>query len=219
MKQYFITGTDTGVGKTTVTCLLLKLLKQQGFKTVALKPVASGCEEDSAGNLVSDDALNLQAEITQSIPYSQINLISLQPPIAPHIAAAEIGLPLTKQMLVEKTTPIFSCPADYLLVEGAGGWMTPLNEEDTLADYVVHYAFEVILVVGMRLGCVNHALLTVQSVLSKNLKLAGWVANCIDKDMLYLEQNLISLKRLIPAPCLGVIPFGNPSAQLLTIPH
>ncbi len=204
-KQFFIAGTDTNVGKTLIAAGLLLVAKQQGLRTLALKPVAAGCEKTDAG-LRNDDALLLQTVMTESLIYDQINPIALHAAIAPHIAAAQ-----EKRVLSADRIAGFcrgSLPqADFALVEGAGGWRVPLNPRETMADLARILQLPVILVVGVRLGCINHALLTVEAIRNDGLPLAGWVANCVDADMPVLQENIDSLAARIPAPCLGVVPW------------
>lgn len=206
-QRYFVTGTDTGVGKTFVSCLLLEAAKARGLRTVALKPLAAGCEEVD-GELRNDDALQLQQHMTQSLDYDQVNPFALRAAIAPHIAAQQEGRRLLVSRMAGLVRGALMEPADFTLVEGAGGWYVPLNDQETLADLVRELQLPVILVVGMRLGCLNHALLSVRAIQQEGLPLAGWVANCIDPDMPEREANIDTLKRRISAPCLGMIPFA-----------
>lgn len=204
-KHFFIAGTDTNVGKTLIAAGLLVAAKQQGLRTAALKPIAAGCETTAAG-LRNDDALLLQSVITEPLAYEQINPIALQAAIAPHIAAQ-----LEKRLLSADRIAGFCrgslMQADFTLVEGAGGWRVPLNPRETMADLVRILQLPVILVVGVRLGCINHALLTVEAIRNDGLHLAGWVANCVDAGMPALPENIDSLRARIPAPCLGVVPW------------
>lgn len=189
---YFVTGTDTGVGKTFVSLQLLKHFAKQGLSTIALKPIASGCEPSPQG-LVNEDALALQNAASIQLPYAEVNPFAFLPPIAPHIAAKEAGLRLSVAKLRATLTPILNTPADITLIEGAGGWLLPLNETETLADYVEAIHPKIILVVKMQLGCLNHALLTAQDIKNRGLSLAGWVANTINEPMPYLADNIAFL--------------------------
>lgn len=204
-KHFFIAGTDTNVGKTLIAAGLLVAAKQRGLRTAALKPVAAGCETTAAG-LRNDDALLLQSVITEPLVYEQINPIALQAAIAPHIAAQQ-----EKRLLSADRIAGFCrgslMQADFTLVEGAGGWRVPLNPRETMADLVRILQLPVILVVGVRLGCINHALLTIEAIRNDGLPLAGWVANCVDAGMPALPENIDSLRARIPAPCLGVVPW------------
>lgn len=207
-KRYFVTGTDTGVGKTFVSCLLLEAARQQGLRTLAIKPVAAGCEL-LGGELRNDDALQLQRHMTESLPYEQVNPVALQAAVAPHIAARHEGRRLQASRLAGLVRGALMQGAGFNLVEGAGGWYVPLNERETLADLAQALRLPVILVVGMRLGCLNHAILSARAILRDGLPMVGWVANCIEPDMPELDANIDTLKNLLSAPCLGVIPHAQ----------
>ncbi len=204
-KTFFIAGTDTDVGKTLVAAGLLVAAKNHGLTTAALKPLAAGCEKTESG-LRNADALLLQSVITQSLMYEQINPIALQSAIAPHIAAQQEKRVLSADRIAGFCRGSLN-QADFTLVEGAGGWRVPLNPQETLADVAKILRLPVILVVGIRLGCISHALLTAEAIRNDGLQLAGWVANCIDADMPVLQENIHSLAARIPAPCLGVVPW------------
>ena len=205
----FITGTDTDVGKTYISVGLLTFFANQGFKTIGLKPIASGCSEGGK----NDDALNLQQAATVLLPYEKVNPFALQKPIAPHLAAKSMGISLSIEQLNAKMATTLSIAADLCLIEGAGGWLVPLNETETYADYVLSHDMEIILVVGMRLGCINHALLTCQSILQRKGKLIGWVANSGQKIMGHFDENLATLTQCLPVPHLGTaMPKENLSA-------
>lgn len=209
-RAFFITGTDTGVGKTRVAAGLLHSAREAGLNTAALKPVAAGCEQTPDG-LRNDDALLLQSVITHSLLYEQINPVALAPAIAPHIAARELGHTLSVDRLSGFCRGVIGS-ADVTLVEGAGGWRVPLNASETLADLVRLLELPVVLVVGMRLGCLNHAILTAEAIARDGLPLAGWVANIVDPDMPRLEENIATLAQRLPAHCLGVVPYlADPS--------
>ena len=220
-KRFFVTGTDADAGKTFVTVLMLEALKQRGLSTLALKPLAAGCEQVD-GELRNDDALKLQAAMTVALPYQQINPIALKSAIAPHLAAEEEGRTLSVDRLAGLIRGALMTPADVTLVEGAGGWLVPLNHRETLGNLVKELELPVILVVGVRLGCLNHALLTAQAVAAAGLPLAGWVSNGIDPEAAKVQENINTLKSMLPAPCLGVIPHGPQAdkealAQLIDI--
>ena len=202
---YFIAGTDTGVGKTLVTAALLHLAGQQGLKAFGLKPVAAGCETTPEG-LRNEDAMLLQAYSTVKLPYEQINPIALRAAKAPHIAAAEENRRLSLDRLVGLCRGTLMQPADLRLIEGAGGWRVPLNDFEHLSGLPLQIKTPVILVVGLRLGCLNHAILTAEAIQRDGLSLAGWVGSGLDPQMDSIEENLTALRRAIPAPCLGVIP-------------
>ncbi|MDA7852199.1 dethiobiotin synthase [Porticoccaceae bacterium] len=205
-KQWlFITGTDTDVGKTVVACGFLAAANQQGLRTAAIKPVAAGCELTEQG-MTNSDALQLQAAASHQLSYQQINPIALEPAIAPHIAAAEAGVRLSASRLVGYCRGVSLMPVDLVLIEGAGGWRVPINSRETLADVARELNCAVIVVVAMRLGCLNHALLTMEAIRRDGLQIAGWVANILDEDMPRLEQNIDTLKQCINEPCLGTVP-------------
>jgi len=204
-KAYFVTGTDTDVGKTFVAASLLLAAKERGLTTAALKPVAAGCEKTPEG-LRNADALLLQSVITQPLYYEQINPIALASPMAPHIAAQQEKRSMSADRLAGFCRGVLNA-ADFTLVEGAGGWRVPLNPSETMADLVKALRLPVILVVGVKLGCINHTLLTVEAIRNDGLVLAGWVANCVDEDMLALQDNIQSLQARIQAPCLAVVPW------------
>lgn len=205
-RRYFVTGTDTEIGKTTVAAALLHAARGRRLSTAAVKPVAAGCEQTAEG-LRNDDALALQAECQPPLAYELINPIALEAAIAPHIAAAEEGVALTMELLAGACLQVFDRNADLTLVEGAGGWQVPLNTRQTLADLAVDLRLPVIMVVGMRLGCINHALLTAEAIAASGLTLAGWVANHVDPQMSRPQENLQTLRQLLKAPCLGVVPW------------
>jgi dethiobiotin synthetase len=211
-KAFFITGTDTDAGKTLVTTGLLVAARHLGLTTAALKPVAAGCEHTSEG-LRNSDALQLQAAMTKDFPYEQINPVALKAAIAPHIAAQQERRSISSDRLTGFCRSVLN-QADVTLVEGAGGWRVPINPRETMADLAKNLQVPVILVVGMRLGCLNHALLTFEAIVRDGLQVAGWVANCIDGDMPVLAENIDSLCARLPVPCLGVVPhLAQPSAE------
>lgn len=206
LKRYFVTGTDTEIGKTTIACGLLRAASRTGITTAAAKPVAAGCERTAEG-LRNEDALALQACCLPALAYELINPVTLEAAIAPHIAASEEGVDLTVEVLAGGCLQVFDRKAEFTLVEGAGGWRVPLNADQTLADLARDLDLPVILVVGMRLGCINHAILTAEAVVADGLKLAGWVANQVDADMSRPSENLATLKHMIKAPYLGFVPW------------
>lgn len=214
--RYFVTGTDTDVGKTYISCGLLDIFNAQGLSTIGIKAVASGCVKTSEG-LRSQDALLLQQHSSVVLPYDVINPIAFEPAIAPHIAAQEIGFELTQKNMLEKCRKALATPADVHLVEGAGGWLVPLHDHEFLADFACALDAEIILVVGMRLGCINHALLTVESIKSRGAVLKGWVANCIDPEMPYRDDNISTLQAAIAAPLLGVVPYQADVARCVVL--
>ena len=201
----FVTGTDTGVGKTLVSLALMVRGRREGLTVLGLKPVASGCQRHTEG-LVNADALRLSAESTVSLSYRRVNAYAFEPPIAPHLAAELAGRLID---LVGLTASVQdACRlAELIVVEGVGGWEVPLAGQQTLADLVRALDLPVVLVVGMRIGCLNHAILTAASILAHGCRLCGWVANTIDPAMLALEENVRTLKARLPAPLLGHLPY------------
>ncbi|MCH8531122.1 MAG: dethiobiotin synthase [Saccharospirillum sp.] len=208
MKQrFFITGTDTEVGKTRVTVAMLEALNEAGLRSLGLKPLAAGAVE-VGGRWVNEDALALQAAASLDLDYDLVNPVLLRAPMAPHLAAELEQKRLSVQSLAGYCRgTLMTQPYDVALIEGAGGWRVPLNRRETLADLPRALNCPVILVVGLRLGCLNHALLTAEAIERDGLALAGWVGNNIDPDMAAHEANLNTLKAMLPAPCLGVLPW------------
>ncbi|WP_298439135.1 dethiobiotin synthase [uncultured Ferrimonas sp.] len=212
---YFVTGTDTDAGKTVVTA---GLLAAAGSGSLGLKPIAAGCEATAAG-LRNSDALSLQAASGIKLPYEQVNPIAYQPAIAPHIAAQAEPEPLTVARLTPLLPTAAMAQASLCLVEGAGGWRLPLNHQQTMPQWVAQQRWPVILVVGMKLGCLNHALLTAEAIRHDGLQLVGWIANRVDADMSCYQQNLETLQAMLAAPMLAEVPFladVNEAAQHLT---
>lgn len=204
-KAFFVTGTDTEVGKTFIAASLLSIARQRGLRCAGIKPIAAGCERQD-GALVNEDALALMAASGAGLDYGTVNPVALEPAIAPHIAAAQAGVKLSAGALAESCRPVLAADYDLVVIEGAGGWFVPLDDRETLADLCIDLNLPVILVVGMKLGCLNHALLTVASVTDAGLKIAGWVANSVAEEMPFLEENVRTLRRRLTAPCLGVVP-------------
>ena len=202
---FFVTGTDTDVGKTTIAAGLLRAARLAGLSTAAVKPVASGCEAGADG-LRNSDALALLAECSLPLSYAEVNPFAFAPAIAPHLAAREAGVELKVEALAAAVQAVLAQQADFTLVEGAGGWRVPLGEQATLADLPVALDLPVILVVGVRLGCINHALLTAEAIARDGLRLAGWVANVLDPQTSRLDDNLRTLTERLAAPCLGQVP-------------
>ena len=205
MQTIFITGTDTDAGKTYVAVALLQGLKALGYRTVAQKPVAAGV--NNAG--FNTDALQLQLHATEQLSYDLVNPYCLTDAVAPHLAAAKVGLCIDPAVLSAHLQQLRCTNADIALVEGAGGWLLPLDDNSTMADWVTEQQLPVLLVVGMKLGCLNHALLTVREIERSGLKLLGWVANCIDPDMAYQQENISYLQHRLTAPCLGILPYQS----------
>jgi dethiobiotin synthetase len=213
---WFVTGTDTDVGKTFVCCALLQALRNKGIKAVGMKPVAAGTDA-SGGN---DDVERLLAASAVQAPRALVNPYLFQPAIAPHIAAAQAGVVIDIARIAAAFAALCDM-SDAVLVEGVGGFCVPLGAHQDTADLAARLGLPLILVVGMRLGCLNHALLTQQAIGARRLKLCGWIANRIDADMPCFEENLVALKNRLAAPLLGVIPANSTpqeAAKLFTFP-
>ncbi len=202
---FFVAGTDTDVGKTLVSAALVHAGVQLGFTSAGLKPLAAGCRE-VAGQLVSDDAELLQAASNVALAQAVVNPYAFAPPLAPHIAAQQAGRSIELETIVAAVRQAQS-QVDFLVVEGVGGFRVPLNATQDTADLAQMLGLPLVLVVGMRLGCLNHALLTAEAIAARGLVLAGWVANCIDPHMAAPQENLIALGDRLAAPCLGVVPY------------
>ena len=207
--NYFVTGTDTGVGKTLISCALLHAFAAQGLRAVGMKPVATGCDEDEH----NEDANKLRAASNIMASYGQINPYCFPYPVAPHIAARNAGARIDLSRILTSYHELRS-QADVVIVEGAGGFKVPLNERQDSADLVQLMELPVILVVGMRLGCINHALLTAEAIGACRLKLAGWVANVLDANMPALRDNIAALEQRLTAPLLGIVEYqAQPDAH------
>jgi dethiobiotin synthetase len=198
--SFFVTGTDTGVGKTLVSCALLHAFAARGLRVVGMKPVAAGCDEADH----NEDAKQLRAASNILASYGQINPYCFFHPIAPHLAAHKVGVRIDFGR-IQTTLDELTSQADEVIVEGIGGFKVPLGEKQDSADLARQFKLPVILVVGMRLGCLNHALLTADSIAAYGLRLRGWVANVLEADMPALRDNIKALEQRLEAPLLGVI--------------
>lgn len=207
---WFVTGTDTEIGKTATTCVLMHAARARGFSTLGMKPVAAGAEI-IGGKLINGDAARLLAASSFDPGPELLNPYCLRTPIAPHIAAAEENVRLEAKPVLQAFAALRS-RCDYLFVEGAGGFLSPLGEGFDAASLTLDLALPIILVVGMKLGCINHALLTAEAITARGLRFDGWVANCVQPDMPYLENNIETLRRRIEAPLLGVLPHAPGAA-------
>ena len=219
-KGFFITGTDTNIGKTIASCALLHTLSQQGFKVAGMKPIASGAELNSnidsanphskrpEGILQNEDALALIEHSNVPLDYQQVNPYCFKPAIAPHLAAQqakiEIAMPIIEQAYAELSKQV-----DWVIVEGVGGWRVPINPQQCVADIALQLKLPVILVVGMKLGCINHALLTIESIKAAGIPLKGWIANQIDPEMQCYEQTIKTLQNKMNTTYLGSLPYFN----------
>ena len=188
---YFITGTDTGVGKTRVACKLIRDYIAQGYKVIGMKPVAAGTELVN-GAWVNDDVLKLEAAGNVKAPRALVNPYSFNEAIAPHIAAKKVGVKIEIKVIQQAFKKLADM-ADIVIVEGAGGFLVPLNDTETMADLAIALDIPIILVVGMKLGCINHTLLTIEAIQARNLSLHGWVANRIVPDMPYCDENIAAI--------------------------
>ncbi len=209
-RAYFLTGTDTEIGKTFVTCALLRRARQLGLNAAGLKPVAAGT--DAAGR--NDDVENIRAASSVTLAQEVINPYCFTAAIAPHLAAAEVGVTIDFERIAAACAEALQ-QADLLIVEGVGGFRVPLGVDRDSADLAVALGLPVILVVGLRLGCINHALLTAEAIAARGLTLAGWVANHIDPDMARVDDNIAALHERLGAPLLGRVPRiagSNPAA-------
>ena len=218
-EPYFVTGTDTEIGKTFIAAAFLELARERGLRCTALKPVAAGCRV-VGGELVNDDALQLIAASRTDLDYRTVNPIALEPAVAPHIAAAQAGIELSAAALSRHCLDALAREVDFAIVEGAGGWLVPLNATETLADVCVGIGARPILTVGMKLGCLNHAFLTAQAIARAGAQLAGWVANCPTPAMPAFEENAATLGERLAAPCLGIVPYlGDDPSHRQAMPH
>lgn len=210
MSAYFVTGTDTGVGKTFIAQSIMHLAKLRRLSVVGYKPIASGCMVTTEG-LRNEDALNLQQASTLELSYEDVNPFSFQEAVAPHLAAAQSKRDICLKSVSDGFNKLQKKHPDMTIVEGAGGWRLPVGNQQFLSEFVLEHKMPVILVVGVRLGCLNHAVMTAEIIKSDGLELVGWVANHLDSDMPYLKQNVESLKAMLDAPMLGEVPMAlNP---------
>lgn len=204
-KGYFITGTDTEIGKTHVSVELIKELANQGLRVSGLKPIASGCEQ-TANGLRNSDALQLQAAANVDLEYKHINRYSFEPAVAPHIIAKQLGQEIDLS-LIKKDVETALAISDLTVVEGAGGWMVPLNKEETVADLAQLLDLPVILVVGIRLGCINHALMSLAEISHAEVPIKGWVANFCTANTELAQEQVFAIKNRTEYPLLAEIKF------------
>lgn len=202
---YFITGTDTEIGKTTVACGVVRKLRNAARKVAVMKPVASGCRRTAHG-LRNEDAEALIAASGGEWDYSQVNPYAFEPAIAPHIAANDAGVEISADKVLSAFENLRR-QSDSIVVEGVGGFRVPLGDAFDTADLAVQLELPVIVVVGLRLGCINHALLTVEAVLARGLAFAGWIGNSPAGEMDALDANIEALSQRLPGPCLGLVPW------------
>lgn len=204
----FVAGTDTGIGKTHAACTLIHALRAAGHSVCGMKPVASGCIETMHG-LRNEDALALQAASAPPPAYEEINPVALREPLSPHLAAAHAGVTIALPPLHTAFQKLYA-RYDVVVVEGVGGWRVPLSPGLLASELPKAWNLPVMLVVGLRLGCLNHALLSAEAIQADGCRLAGWIGNCIDPAMAAIEENIDTLRTLLPVPCLGILPHGLP---------
>lgn len=212
MPSYFVTGTDTNVGKTLVACALLHHFAASGYRVSGMKPVSAGGFED---------VQQLLAASNTGAPTEWVNPYAFTLAVAPHLAAQQARREVDLQRIVQAYQSLADW-SEVVIVEGVGGWRVPLNDHEDTADLAVKLGLPVILVVGIRLGCLSHALLTVESIAARGLKLAGWVANCVERNMPLRDENIAALQRRLPAPLIGIVPFQavpNPRATATRFNH
>ncbi len=205
-RRIFVTGTDTGVGKTRVATGICRHYVNAGQRVAAMKPVASGCALTPEG-LRNDDALALAAAINVRASYLEVNPYAFAPPVAPHIAAELAGVVIDFARLDHAFERLSLC-SDVLVVEGAGGWLVPLDAHQTFADLADRWQLDVVLVVGLRLGCLNHALLTADAIARRGRNLLGWVANPLEPRLPEVARNIDTLCARLASPCLGSLAFA-----------
>lgn len=212
----FVTGTDTGIGKTVVSLGLMQSLQDRGLSVAGMKPVASGCEP-TAGGLRNDDALRLQRQSSIALDYDAVNPYALEPPIAPHLAARAAGVNIDIGYIHDIYQSL-ACRVECVVVEGVGGWRVPLNDREEVADLAIRLGLDICLVVGMRLGCLNHALLTATAIEASGCSLTGWVANQLPPLMDSAEANINTLKNKLSSPLMGVVPAFD-DLDVKTVAH
>jgi dethiobiotin synthetase len=200
----FVTGTDTGVGKTLAAVSIVRALVEDGLRVAAMKPIAAGAAHTAQGRR-NDDAASLAAAANVQAPYELVNPYCLLAPVSPHIAAAEEGVTIDTALIARRFREL-AARADCVIVEGAGGWLAPIGEHESIADVARAIALPVVLVVGLRLGCLNHALLSARAIGASGLPLAGWIGSHVDPAFERVDENIATLARLLGAPALAIIP-------------
>jgi dethiobiotin synthetase len=209
---YFVTGTDTGVGKTCVSLGLMRALQRQGHVVMGMKPVASGCSRTAWG-LVNEDARQLQACASFNLPYQYVNPYAFEAAVAPHLAAECDGVPIEIPRIKQSCREL-TAEADRVVVEGIGGWLVPINDTQTMADVALALGLPVIMVVAIRLGCLSQALLTAAAISESGLQLVGWVANRIDPGCEQQDGNIMTLTQRLPAPLLADLAYSDDAVRL-----
>lgn len=210
-RHLFVAGTDTGIGKTHAAQTLVHAFRLAGERVAGMKPVASGSERTPDG-LRNEDALLLQAASHPVPGYAQVNPLALEAAVAPHLASRYEGVPITWPPL-DQAFAALGQTHDRVVVEGVGGWLVPLAPGISAEQFAQRWTLRVVLVVGVRLGCINHARLTARAIEADGCALSGWIANVIDPDMPLREDNIQTLRGMLPAPCLGMLPHGMPPAE------
>jgi dethiobiotin synthetase len=223
-KAFFVTGTDTEVGKTFVSCALLEAAAERGLSTMALKPLAAGCEQvelmDGKTQWQNEDAIALQQHMTMSLPYAQVNPVALKEAASPHIAASLEGKTVSAARMTGFCRGALMSRPDFAIVEGAGGWRVPISPRETMAHLAAQLELSVIVVVALRLGCLNHAMLTADAIRADGLKVAGWVGNRVgDESMAFEQENIATLVSALGAPLLGLLPFEQGQSPKLVCKH
>ena len=203
---FFVTGTDTGIGKTFVTCILMQFIKFHHKKVIGMKPIAAGIDRKN-GETANEDVNLLKFESNLKLEVGEINTYSFDEPMAPHIAAQKHNIEIDF-IKIRKHAETLKRRADYLLIEGAGGYLVPLGENTLIADLVEELNAPIIVVIGIKLGCINHSLLTIEAMLKRGQKVFGWVANILDNNMLEVDANISSLKERIKQPLIATIPYS-----------
>jgi dethiobiotin synthetase len=211
----FIAGTDTGVGKTLVAVSVVRALAARGLAVAAMKPVAAGATSTPQGPR-NADALALAAAATIAAPYERINPYCLRAPVSPHIAAVEQGVVIDVTLIVQRFGELAQ-GADCVVVEGAGGWLAPIDERETLADVARALSLPVVLVVGLKLGCLNHALLSARAIQADGLRLAGWIGNAIEPDFERSGENIATLERRLGCAPLALLPHVNRAGERTSV--
>ncbi|WP_367670620.1 dethiobiotin synthase [Sodalis-like secondary symbiont of Drepanosiphum platanoidis] len=205
IKKYFITGTDTNVGKTIISCALIKYFVKKGYKTIGYKPIASGSYVTNLGSR-NDDVIKLLFSSNVNLKYNQINIYSLINSTSPHIASMDEKIKINIKKISKNLKKLESL-GDYIFIEGAGGWFTPLSNNYFFSDWVIYEKISVILVVGLKLGCLNHALLTIESIKNSNINITGWIANHLYPITHRSKEYIISLNKMLKIPLLGEFPW------------
>ena len=212
---YFITGTDTEIGKTVVTLGFMQAFSDTGLQVAGMKPVASGSEQTESG-LRNDDALQIQSLCSMALPYETVNPYAFAEPASPHIAAEKAGVAVQLEPLLKAFNNIVATGTEAIIVEGAGGWRVPISKGLQTFNLVRALDLPVILVVGLRLGCINHALLSAEAIQADGIELAGWVANAVQPEYANEEVTIGTIKQAIKAPLLGQIPY-RPGIEPATV--